>query len=127
MSTYLENMKFKGYKLLLEYKTRVLQHKAVKGNKIMTVYNITKVIDKTLLNSIKAFLNVDKVTVLYTDWGNKFGVRVMNNTNRDKANIINKLLWNKLSLEPITIFTNCPKVDVHNASLIKQYGRAYKK
>ena len=93
----------------------------------MTVYNITKVIDKTLLNSIKAFLNVDKVTVLYTDWGNKFGVRVMNNTNRDKANIINKLLWNQLSLEPITMFTNCPKVDVHNASLIKQYGRTYKK
>ena len=44
-----------------------------------------------------------------------------------KANIINKLLWNKLSLEPITIFTSCPKVDVHNASLIKQYGRTYKK
>ena len=93
----------------------------------MTVYNITKVIDKTLLNSIKAFLNVDKVTVLYTDWGNKFGVRVMDNTNKDKANIISKLLWNKLSLEPITKFTNCPKVDVHNASLIKQYGRTYKK
>ena len=93
----------------------------------MTVYNITKVIDKTLLNSIKAFLNVDKVTVLYTDWGNKFGVRVMNNTNRDKANIISKLLWSKLSLEPITKFTSCPKVDVHNASLIKQYGRAYKR
>ena len=61
----------------------------------MTVYNITKVIDKTLLNSIKAFLNVDKVTVLYTDWGNKFGVRVMNNTNRDKANIISKLAFLK--------------------------------
>ena len=93
----------------------------------MTVYNITKVIDKTLLNSIKVYLNVSKVTVLYTDWGNKFGVRVMNNTNRDKANIISRLLWNKLSLEPITMFTNCPKVDVHNASLIKQYGRTYKK
>lgn len=93
----------------------------------MTVYNITKVIDKTLLNSIKAFLNVDKVTVLYTDWGNKFGVRVSDNTNKDKANIISKLLWNKLSLEPITIFINCPKVDVHNASLIRQYGRTYKR
>ena len=93
----------------------------------MTVYNITKVIDKTLLNSIKAFLNVDKVTVLYTDWGNKFGVRVMDNTNKDKANIISRLLWNKLSLEPITIFTGCPKVDVRNASLIKKYGRTYKK
>lgn len=93
----------------------------------MTVYNITKVIDKTLLNSIKAFLNADKVTVLYTDWGNKFGVRIMNNTNKDKASIISKLLWDKLCHEPITKFTNCPKVDVHNASLIRQYGRTYKR
>ena len=96
----------------------------------MTVYNITKVIDKTLLNSIKAFLNVDKVTVLYTDWGNKFGVRVsgkLHNASKERLNAINKVLWNKLSLEPITMFTSCPKVDVHNASLIKQYGRTYKK
>lgn len=34
----------------------------------MTIYNITKVIDKSLLNSIKVYLNVDKVTILYTDW-----------------------------------------------------------
>ena len=130
MSTYLENMKFKGYKLPLEYKTRVLQHKAVKDNKIMTVYNITKVIDNTLLNSIKVYLNADKVTVLYTDWGNKFGVRVsdkFHNASKERLNIISKVLWNKLSLKPITMFTNCPKVDVHNASLIKQYGRTYKK
>lgn len=93
----------------------------------MTVYNITKVIDKALLNSIKAFLNVDKVTVLYTDWGNEFGVRTINNTDKAKANIVSKLLWNKLSLEPITIFTNCPEVDTHNASLIRQYGRTYRK
>lgn len=89
----------------------------------MAVYNITKVIDKTLLNSIKTFLNADKVTVLYTDWGNKFGVRVLNNTNKDKARIISRLLWNKLCHEPITMFTNCPRIDVHNASLIRQYGR----
>lgn len=93
----------------------------------MTVYNITKVIDKALLNSIKAFLNVDKVTVLYTDLGNKFGVRTINNADKAKANVVSKLLWSKLSLEPITIFTNCPKVDVHNASLIRQYGRTYRK
>ena len=96
----------------------------------MTVYNITKVIDKTLLNSIKAFLNADKVTVLYTDWGNKFGVRVsdkFHNASKERLNTISKVLWNKLSLEPITMFTSCPKVDVHDASLIKQYGRTYKK
>jgi len=96
----------------------------------MTVYNITKVIDKSLLLSIKAFLNADKVTVLYTDWGNKFGVRVtdkFSNKSRERAEVVSKLLWDKLSLEPITKFTNCPRVDVHNASLIRQHGRTYKK
>lgn len=89
----------------------------------MTVYNITKVIDKTLLKSIKTFLNVDKVTVLYSDFSNKFGVRVTNNINKDKESIISKLLLGKLSQKPITTFTSCPKIDVHNASLIRQYGR----
>ena len=92
----------------------------------MTVYNITKVIDKSLLNSIKVYLNVDKVTILYTDWGNTFGVKASNrfyNANIEKINAIQKVLWDKLSSKPITMFTNCPKVDVHNASLIRKYGR----
>lgn len=96
----------------------------------MTVYNITKAIDKSLLLSIKAYLNADKVTVLYTDWGNKFGVRVtdkFSNKSRERAAIVSKILWNKLCHEPITKFTDCPKVDVHNASLIKQHGRTYAK
>ena len=94
----------------------------------MTVFNITKVIDKNLLSSIKAYLNADKVTVLYTDWGNKFGVRVTDkNADKNKYAVVSKMLWDRLCHEPITKFTNCPKVDVHNASLIKQYGRTYKK
>lgn len=96
----------------------------------MTVYNITKVIDKRLLNSIKTFLNADKVTVLYTDFGNSFGVKTLdkfNNVRKDRLNTVSKVLWNKLSQKLITTFTNCPKVDVHNASLIRQYGRVYKR
>lgn len=92
----------------------------------MTVYNITKVIDKNLLSSIKVFLKVDKVTVLYTDFGNKFGVKTtdkLNNIRKDRLDIVSKVLWNKLSQKLITTFTNCPKVDVRNASLIRQYGR----
>lgn len=94
----------------------------------MTVYNITKVIDKNLLTSIKIFLNVDKVIVLYTDFGNKFGVKTidkLNNVRKDRLDIVSKVLWNKLAFKPIKMFTNCPKVDVHNASLIRQYGRTY--
>ena len=96
----------------------------------MTVYNITKVIDKRLLNSIKTFLNADKVTVLYTDFGNSFGVKVLDkfhNVRKDRLNTISNVLWNKLKLKPIEVFTDCPKVDVHNASLIRQYGRTYKR
>lgn len=95
----------------------------------MTVYNITKVIDKRLLNSIKIFLNADKVTVLYTDFGNTFWVKVLDkfhNVRKDRLNTVSKVLWNKLSQKLITTFTNCPKVDIHNASLIRQYGRMYK-
>lgn len=95
----------------------------------MTVYNITKVIDKRLLNSIKIFLNANKVIVLYTDFSNTFWVKVLDkfhDVRKDRLNTVNKVLWNKLSQKLITTFTNCPKVDIHNASLIRQYGRMYK-
>lgn len=90
----------------------------------MAVYNITKVINKSLLSSIKKYLNANKVTILYSDWGIKFGVRTdSTNKNKNKLQIVSKVLWRKLCSEPITKFTSCPKVDVHNASLIRQYGR----
>lgn len=92
----------------------------------MTVYNITKIIDKSLLNSIKVYLNVDKVTVLYSDWANMFGVKVSFNfytVNKEKINAVNKVLWDKLSSKPVTMFTNCPKIDIHNASKVRKYGR----
>ena len=95
----------------------------------MTVYNVTKVIDKSLLNSIKVYLNVDKVTILYSDWAYMFGVKASDefyNANKEKINAINKVLWNKLSSKPITMFTNCPKIDIHNASLIRKCGRIAK-
>lgn len=90
----------------------------------MTVYNITKVIDKSLLNSIKKYLNTDKVTILYTSWSHRFGIKT-NNTdiNENKLKILNKFLWEKLCDEPITKFTSCPKVDTHNATIVELYGR----
>lgn len=96
----------------------------------MTVHNITKVVDKALIKGIKEYLDVDKVTIFYSDFCNKFGVKVLDkfqNVRKDRLNIVSKVLWSKLSQKLITTFTNCPKVDVHNASLIRQYGRLYKK
>ena len=90
----------------------------------MTVYNITKVINKSLLSSIKKYLNKNKVTVLYSDWHNEFGVRTDNtNTNKNKIKIVSKVLWKKLCSEPIIKFTSCPRIDTHNASIVRQHGR----
>lgn len=90
----------------------------------MTVYNITKVIDKSLLNAIKKYLDVDKLTILYSDWGNKFGITTKhNNINKNKSLIVSKVLWDKLCAEPVTKFTSCPKINTHHASIVRQYGR----
>lgn len=90
----------------------------------MTVYNITKVINKSLLSSIKKYLDTNKVIILYTDWDNKFGCRTNNtNVNKNKLAVVSKVLWKKLCSEPIIKFTSCPRVDAHNASIVRQYGR----
>lgn len=90
----------------------------------MTVYNITKVINKSLLNSIKKYLNTDKVTILYTILGLKYGIRIdSTNKNKNKLRIVTKFLWEKLCDEPITKFTSCPRVNTLNASIVERYGR----
>ena len=89
----------------------------------MTVYNITKTIDKGIIKGIKKYLNIEKVVILYTDWGNEFGVRAGKGTDKKRLSIVSQMLWDKLKSEPITKFTECPKVDVHRADLIKHYGR----
>lgn len=90
----------------------------------MTVYNITKTISNETIKGIEKYLDTEKVIILYTDWGNTFGIRAKKEINKKRLSIVSKMLWNKLKNEPITKFTNCPRVDVHRASLIRQYGRA---
>lgn len=38
----------------------------------MTVYNVTKLIDFETIKTIKQYLNVDKLTLRYSDWFNDF-------------------------------------------------------
>ena len=38
----------------------------------MTVYNVTKLIDFKTIKAIKQYLNVDKLTLRYSDWLNDF-------------------------------------------------------
>lgn len=40
----------------------------------MTVYNVTKLIDSKTMKTIKRYLNVDKLTLRYSDWSNDFGL-----------------------------------------------------
>lgn len=93
----------------------------------MTVFNITKAVNKSLVNSIERYLNNGRVDILYTDWGNEFGVRfkIRNNhgIKKIKFKVVNKVLWNELGCKPVTKFTSCPKIDSRNAYKVRHYGR----
>ena len=43
----------------------------------MTVYNITKLIDTKTLNAIKIKYNLKRVQVMYSDWFNEFGLKLL--------------------------------------------------
>ena len=51
----------------------------------MTVFNITKAVNKSLVNSIERYLNNGRVDILYTDWGNEFGVRLQTYDNETEG------------------------------------------
>lgn len=94
----------------------------------MTAFNITKAVNKSLVNSIERYLNNGRVNILYTDWRNEFGVRFKTRNNNHgvkkiKFKVVNKVLWHELGNEPITKFTSCPRIDVQNAIRVAQYGR----
>ncbi len=96
----------------------------------MAVFNITKVVNKNLVNAIEKYMSNGEVYILYTDWGNHFGIRFkqrssykINKINAIKYKAVGKILWRKLCSEPISKFTSCPKFDIRNAYHIAQYGR----
>lgn len=94
----------------------------------MTVFNITKAVNKSLVNAIERYLNNGRVDILYADWGNEFGVRFKTRNNNHgvkkiKFKVVNKVLWHELGSEPITKLTSCPRINVKNANRVAQYGR----
>ena len=96
----------------------------------MTVFNITKVVNKSLVNAIEKYMSNGEVYILYTDWGNHFGIRFkqgssykINKIDATKYKAVGKILWRKLCSEPVSKFTSCPKIDVRNAYHVAQYGR----
>lgn len=96
----------------------------------MTVFNITKVVNKSLVNAIEKYMSNGKLYILYTDWGNSFGIRFktrngykIHKIDKIKYKAVNKMLWRKLCSEPVSKFTSCPKFDMQNAHNVAQYGR----
>ena len=90
----------------------------------MTVFNITKAVNKSLVNAIEKYMDNGKLNILYTDWGNEFGIRFKtrknHRINKIKFKAVNKMLWHELGSEPITKFISCPKIDIRNAYHIAQ-------
>lgn len=98
----------------------------------MTVFNITKVVNKNLVNAIEKYMNNGKLDILYNDCSNHFGIRFkrgssckVHKIDRIKFKTVVKMLWYKLCNEPISKFTSCPEFDLRNACKIAQY-RSYK-
>lgn len=64
----------------------------------MTVYNVTKLIDFKTLNTIKQYLNVDKLTLRYSDWLNDFKLYTKETHDQKKKRRCIKYLIKKYNL-----------------------------
>ena len=98
----------------------------------MTVFNITKVVNKSLVNAIEKYMDNGKLDILYNDCSNHLGIRFKRGSSHKvheidsiKFKTVIKMLWCKLCNEPILKFTSCPEFDVRNAHNVAQY-RNYK-
>lgn len=64
----------------------------------MTVYNITNLIDFETLQTIKKYLNVNKLTLRYSDWLNDFGLYTKESYDQKKKERCVKYLIKKYNL-----------------------------
>lgn len=64
----------------------------------MTVFNVTKLIDFETMQTIKKYLNVNKLTLRYSDWLNDFGLYTKENYDKKKKERCVKYLIKKYNL-----------------------------
>ena len=81
----------------------------------MTVYNITKLSPNTA-KAIAKYYGVDKVSLRYSDWGNKFGAVVIDkietkNIPVNKRLIVGKYLMTKFGNISIRVLNSYPKIE----------------
>lgn len=96
----------------------------------MTVFNITKVVNKSLVNAIEKYMDNGRLDILYNDSCYGFEIRFkkrngykIHKVDKIKYKAVGKILWRKLCSEPVSKFALCPKFDVRNARHVAQYGR----
>ena len=87
----------------------------------MTVYNITKLSPNTA-KAIAKYYGVDKVSLRYSDWGNKFGAVAINkvetkNISINKRLIVGKYLTTKFGNISINVLTSYPRIETKKVTL----------
>ena len=82
----------------------------------MTVYNVTKLIDFKTLNIIKKYLNVNKLTLRYSDWLNDFELYTKETYDQNKKRRCIQYLIKKYNLMnyKIDMLTMCPIIKGNN-------------
>lgn len=79
----------------------------------MTVYNITKLIDFKTLETIKKYLNVNKISLRYSEWLNDFGLYTKEICDQQKKERCLKYLIKKYELNKyyISALTSYPIIN----------------
>lgn len=76
------------------------------------IYNVTKLFDEYSLNALKAFLNVHKIQVFYSDTLNNFSLNLIESCSKSRKDIVRKVIERQMSTIPITELINCPKINI---------------
>jgi hypothetical protein len=80
----------------------------------MSIYNINNLIGKSKIQALKKFLNTDKITVCYSDWGNVFGIKTYKkDIDKTKHILAVKYVSEHLKDMLISNLTKCPKIIIN--------------
>ena len=77
----------------------------------MTVYNVTKLLSRQEQLAIKAFLNVNKITITYSDCLCEFGIRLTKPYSYERRKIVIKKINDTLMTTPVNILEGMPIIN----------------
>ena len=81
----------------------------------MTIYNITK-LSPNAAKAIAKYYGVEKVSLRYSDWGNKFGAVAKYKPDTSQIPIVKRLiveryLTTKFANIPLNVLTSYPRIE----------------